>query len=266
MAFTTITTTAGGDTVYSGMVKVQANFVDAQTQLDGKSATSHTHGAGGTVFTLVANDAALGAGATDGEMKVTVDSLDMHFWDAGGAAWYNRRRQTFEMPAAGMVPNATNGPASGTTEKATNDVNFDYLAFDATTSELACFSTVPPEDWDRSTIKAKFYWTSATGSTTGDTVEWGLKAKFARNDDAIDAAWGTGQVISDALTADNGADLQISGATPAITIGGTGAAGCMVDFCVYRNVSGTDDMTEDAWLRSVVIEYSVSGTTSQLAW
>ena len=266
MAFTAINTADGGDTVYEGMVKVQANFTDAQTQLDAKSVSTHTHGAGGVVFTLVANDAALAAGSTDGEMAVTVDSRDMHFWDDSNAAWRTRRRQVVFIPAGSMSPRATNGPAQGSTEKVTNDVNFDYLAFDATTAEYADFPMVFPEDYNGGTVKAKFYWTSATGSSTADTVEWGIRAAFGRNDDAIDQAWGTAVTISDAVTADNGADWQITSATAAVTAAGTHADGCLTMFTVYRNVAGTDDMTEDAWLVGVAIEYYVSGTTSELAW
>jgi predicted porin len=87
-----------------------------------------------------------------------------------------------------------------------------------------------------------------------------LKAGALSDSDAIDAALGTGQVISDALLADDGADLQLSGATPAITVGGTPALGDLIVFEAYRNVSGTDDMTEDAWLFEVVIQYQTSST------
>jgi hypothetical protein len=172
--------------------------------------------------------------------------------------------RTIYIPANAMTPTATNGAAMGTTEYATQDINMDYLAFDTTTEEFAEFQFPMPEDWDRSTIKAKFFWSSATGSTAGDTVEWEILGGALSDSDAIDAALGTAQVISDALLADNGGDMQVSAATPAITVGGTPALGDMVHFKVSRNVGGTDDMVEDAWLFGVWIQYKCTNTCA--AW
>ena len=121
-----------------------------------------------------------------------------------------------------------------------------------------------PEDWDRSTVKVKFNWSSDTGSTSGDTVEWAIKAGALSDNDAIDAALGTPQVISDVLLADNGADLQTTSATPALTVGGTPALGDVIVFEIYRNTDGTDDMAEDAWLMSVTIQYKKTNTIT--AW
>lgn len=259
-----IVITAGGSTVYGAISDFKAVISDLEVDIAGKAATSHTHSASDVIMSIVANDAALGSGSTDGELKVTVDSYDIHVYDSDNATWYDWRTQWMYIPASAMVPRSTNGPSAGSTEKPTNDVNFDYLAFDATTAEYADFSLVFPLNWNRGTIKAQFHWTSATGSTAADTCEWGLKGKFCRDNDAIDATWGTGQTISDALLANNGADHQITSATSAITLGGTGAAGCLVDLSVYRNVSGTDDMTEDAWLRGVTIQYDISGPTESV--
>ena len=73
----------------------------------------------------------------------------------------------------------------------------------------------------------------------------------------IDAALGTAQVVSDAVLAADGGDLQRTAATPSITIGGTPALGKMVHFKVSRNVSGTDDMVEDAWLFGCWIQFGL---------
>jgi len=172
--------------------------------------------------------------------------------------------KTIFIPASAMVSTATNGAAYAENEYATNDINMGYLAFDGAIEEYAEFQFPMPEDWDKGTIKAKFFWSSATGSTTADTVEWELAAGALSNDDAIDAALGTSQVISDALLADNRTDLQVSAATPAVTVGGTPALGDLVHFKVSRNVAGTDDMTEDAWLFGVWIQYLAN--TSVAAW
>lgn len=173
--------------------------------------------------------------------------------------------QTIYVDGGAFTPCTTNGAATGTNEYGTNDIEWDYFAFDGgATEERIQFKLPMPENWDRSTVKVKFYWSSATGSTSGDTVEWGIKAGALSDSDAIDAALGTAQVISDTLLADNGTDLQISGATPALTVGGTPALGDMITWEVYRNTDGTDDMAEDAWLFGVWIQYKITNTVS--AW
>jgi len=121
---------------------------------------------------------------------------------------------------------------------------------------------VIPEEWNLGTVKAKFYWGNAAGASAADTVEWEIAGGALSNDDAIDAALGTSKTISDTVIADG--DLHISSATAAITIGGTPALGDLIHFKVSRNVSGTDDMSEDAWLFGVLIQYSATKAVS--AW
>lgn len=173
--------------------------------------------------------------------------------------------KTIYIPANQMTPLATNGATAGTEEKATNDVNVDYFAFDTTTEELVAFERIFPEEWNLGTIKAKFLWSSATGSTAGDTVEWELQCGAQSDGDAIDTALGTGQVITDTLLANSGADRQTTAATPAVTIGGTPVSGDMIHCKVSRNVDGTDDMAEDGWLMGVFVQYRESGSIMS-AW
>jgi len=172
---------------------------------------------------------------------------------------------TIYVDAGAMTPCTTNGAATGTNEYATNDIEWDYFAFDGgATEERIQFKLALPDGWDLGTIKVKFYWSSATSSTAGDTVEWGIKAGALADSDAIDTALGTPQVISDALLANNGTDLQISPATPALTIAGTPALGELITFEIYRNTDGTDDMTEDAWLLGVSIQYKKLATATAI--
>jgi len=169
--------------------------------------------------------------------------------------------------AGAMVPCTTNGAASGTNEYGTNDIEWDYFAFDGgATEERVQFKIVMPENWDRAddTMKAKFYWSSATSSTANDTVEWGIKAGALANSVAIDTALGTAVTISDTLLANNGADLQISAATAVIVVAQAQALGDMLTFEIYRNTDGTDDMAEDAWLFGCAIQYKKDNTVS--AW
>jgi hypothetical protein len=165
--------------------------------------------------------------------------------------------------AGAMVPCTTNGAAASTEEYGTNDIDLDILAFDTgATEERAQFTLVMPETWDRSTVKVKFFWGNATGASAADTVEWGIKAGALSNDDAIDAALGGAVVITDTVIADG--DLHVTSATPALTVGGTPALGDLIQFEVYRNTDGTDDMAEDAWLIGCWIQFLKTNTVS--AW
>lgn len=184
----------------------------------------------------------------------------------GMSYWYVDPVDTIWVPASSMIPLVTNTASPGTYEYGTNDIDVDYLAFDGgATEENAAFNIVMPDTWNLGTVKVKFFWTSATGSTAGDTVEWAIKAGAYSNNDALDAALGTAVVISDVLLADNGEKLQVSDSTPALTIAGTPAMGDMIHFRVYRNTDGTDDMTEDAWLIGVLIQFT-KGSTAGAAW
>ena len=171
---------------------------------------------------------------------------------------------TIYIPASALTVTTTSGGTPGKKEFTTNDINLQYLAFDGTTEEYAEFQLAMPRNWDRGPVRAKFFWSSATSSSANDTVEWELAIGSLSDSGAIDAALGTGQVISDVLLANNGTDIQITSATPAITVGGSPALGDFVLFKVSRNVGGTDNMTEDAWLFGVWIQYKK--TKSVTAW
>ena len=171
---------------------------------------------------------------------------------------------TFYVPAKEFIPTTTNGAAQGSFEWPNNDIMVYYYAFDDAVLEKVQFAMPMPLDWDRaSKFKAKFCWSSATGSTAGDTVEWGLKIGAKGNNHVLDAALGTEQVISDVLLADDGAKMQVSEATPDITVGGGTVALCEpLFFEGFRNVGGTDDMLEDAWLFGIFIQYLCSNAVA----
>ena len=176
------------------------------------------------------------------------------------------------VPAVQMAAAVTDGATwNAGAEYGTNDVTHSFFAFNAATKQYVMFDHVMAPGWNRGTIKAKFYWTTNTGSSAGHTVEWELTGFALSNHDAIDQAYGTEQVISDAVTADNGQDLHVSDATPAITIGGTPALGDMVQFRVARNVGGTDDCPVAARLFGVLLEITetfpdASGTNAIATW
>jgi hypothetical protein len=75
--------------------------------------------------------------------------------------------------------------------------------------------------------------------------------------DALDAAFGTAQTVTDGVTAAN--DLMISAATSAMTIAGSPAEGDTVVFQVYRDAdNGSDTLAADAKLLSVVLSLTTN--------
>jgi len=170
------------------------------------------------------------------------------------------------VPASAMTALTTNGAEGGSSEYATNDdVLLNYYAFDTTTEEYVGFGIVMPENWDRSTIKAKFYWSPGSSScSAGDTVEWQIQGIALSNDDNIDTTefTDTGEVISDVVLTDKNLEMHVTAATPAITVNGTPALGDFVYFKISRNVGGTDAMAYDAWLFGVAIQYRMTNTVA----
>lgn len=169
--------------------------------------------------------------------------------------------ETIWIPAEAMTPLVSNGAEAGANEYATNDVMMNYLAFDGgATPEWASFSLPMPENWNKLTILAKFYWAPGhSDCSANDTVEWKLGGQAIANDGALDVALAdAGEVITDTVLAGEQGDLHITATTPAITIGGTPGLGKLVHFKLSRNVAGTDDMEEDAWLFGVLIQYKIS--------
>lgn len=159
--------------------------------------------------------------------------------------------RTIVIPAGSISPTTTSGCAAAVTvEAGTNDVDYKVLDFDQTTSENAWFLFSMPGSWDAGTITASFIWTAASGS---GTVTWALKGRAYADDDAIDQAYGTAQSVTDTLIATG--DVHITAETSAITIGGTPAAGQLVQFKVTRDTA--DTLSGDARLVAVRIKYKV---------
>lgn len=163
--------------------------------------------------------------------------------------------------AGAMTPRTTNGAAPATVEMATNDNTFDFLDFDTATEEGACFAISLPQAWNASTVKAKIYWTAASGS---GGVAWGLRATSYADDDALDAAYGTEQVVTDTLITAN--DNHITAATAAITIGNSPSVDDLLLFEITREVAnGSDTLGVDARLIGVKLQYTETSTEPS-AW
>lgn len=155
--------------------------------------------------------------------------------------------QAIWIPAAAFVSRTTNGAATFSTELATNDVMIRGFDFDTTTSEAIQCLIAFPKQWNESTVTFRAYWTAASGS---GGVAFGLRGGARSNDDAMDASWGTGVVVTDTFITAN--DMHLTSVSSAVTIAGTPAEGDLVWLEVYRSVSdGGDTLAVDARLLGI---------------
>jgi hypothetical protein len=161
--------------------------------------------------------------------------------------------QSIPVLAAAMTPSTTNGAASNTTETTTNDVMLPTLDFDSTTQEHAQFLFPMPKSWDEGTLTAQFIWTADSGS--GDCI-WGIQAVAMSEGDALDAAWGTAEEVTDSLT--TAGDQHSSSWTDPITPGGSPVEGDVVAFRVYRKAADGADTLDgvDARLIGIRLNYT----------
>ena len=159
------------------------------------------------------------------------------------------------IPASAWIPKTTAGCGVDSRETATNDQNFDELLFDTGSDEFADALVVMPSNYSNgTTIAARFYWTASSGS---GGVAWAIQGRAFANDDALDTAAGTAQLVTDTLITAN--DMHITAATSAVTIGGTPAANTPIQFTIYRDVSDAgDDLAVDARLLGVEIIYTAA--------
>ena len=156
------------------------------------------------------------------------------------------------IPASAWIPRTTTGCGVDSREQSTNKVNTDELLFDTATEEYAHALVVMPSNYNNSTVTARFYWTAASGS---GGVAWGLRGRAYSDDDALDAAQGTGQVATDTFIAAN--DMHVTSATSAITLAGTPAANRPVQYELYRVVANASDtLAVDARLLGVEIIFN----------
>lgn len=188
----------------------------------------------------------------------------LKIWDDNASEWkYVSQGAKGDPPdgqlvltAAGGWPSTTNGCADPTkVEYGTNDIDLYVADFDPDSDEYMQWTVPMPSDWDGGTVVAAFYWIANSASTNG--VVWGLQGRSLADNEAVDAAWGTGQTVTDANNAQN--YMNISSATAAITLGGTPAASELVQFRGYRAGSsggGSDNLAVDARLVAVRVTFT----------
>jgi hypothetical protein len=154
--------------------------------------------------------------------------------------------------AAAMQPSVSGGCAAlAGIASAANQPDIVTLDFDQTTQEFAQFGIAMPKSWNEGTITAAFVWSHASGGSAFGIV-WGLQAVGVSDGDSIATAFGTGQQVAD--TGGTANIVYRTGATPAITVGGTPQAEDMVFFRAFRvPADASDTLDRDARLHGVVL-------------
>lgn len=177
---------------------------------------------------------------------------------SGGSVSPSVGKQTIWIPASAMLAATTSGPASAQTESSTNKVNLLVLDFDKDADEYAHFNIAMPKSWNLGTLTFQFFW--RTGFNTGG-VAMALQAVAISDDDPTDSAYGTAIVVTDSASATAG-DMLVSAESAAITVAGTPAAGDLVCFRLFRDVSdAADDMAVDLRLVGIKLHYTTNAAT-----
>ena len=159
--------------------------------------------------------------------------------------------QTIPVLAAAMIPNTTNGPAPGLSESGTNKVMLATLDFDLAIAEAAQIAIPMPRSWNEGPVRVQFVWTAGTGGS----VVWGCQALALSDDDVLDSAFGTAQLVTDAVT--QVGDVMESAFTAPLTIAGSPAPEDLVVFRLYRDAAqAADTLPADARLIAVRIRYT----------
>lgn len=163
------------------------------------------------------------------------------------------------IPATAMVPATTSGPAVAQLEASTNKENYKVLDFDASSDEYAHFQIAFPSSWDEGTVTFRAWW--STTATDTDGIALALQAVAFANGDAIDTAFGTAVVVTDNAESTAGETYRTS-ESAAITVAGTPAAGEIVFFRLFRDVSDSNDtMAEDLRLIGIELYYTINDST-----
>lgn len=154
---------------------------------------------------------------------------------------------------AGVFKPTTTSPCadSAKVEAGTNDIDYDVLAFDASSDENAYCNFQMPESYDGGVIQFRYVWTNAGGGSA-ETVVFELSGRAYADSDAIDQAVGTPIEVSDTWLAQN--DIHISAWSGDVTLAGSPAGSQWVHLEVMRDVS-EDNLTGDARLIAVQIRF-----------
>lgn len=207
---------------------------------------------GGNTNVTVTNDASAA-------IPTSLTSVDVAVTDSNSspAASLSALRTVY-VPASAMTPGVTSGCAAlAQTQTTVGRPEILSLDFDGTTDEFAFFDFAFPKSWDEGTITARFsYFVNNSVSTT---VKWDLQAVSIADGSTLQAVFGTLQSVTDTYhgTANY---LAVTASTPAITVGGSPAAGAHVFFRVGRDPDN-DTTSADAKLIGIEIFYTIDTNT-----
>jgi len=159
------------------------------------------------------------------------------------------------LSAAGMWSSTTSGAVGPNKYEATTNHQNQYVLEFADGLILYAEALIAmPDDWDAGTLTAKFYWRCPTADT--NPVVWGFQGRSYGDSETIDQAWGTAQTVADSGSG-TASQVLISATTAAITLGGTPAAGELVQFRAYRDPTDAGDTsTATARLIGVMVTYT----------
>ena len=163
---------------------------------------------------------------------------------------------TIILPILGAIPDPTLPPelkfAAGT--------NRPYWAFDGTASiEKMVWTFRMPVNY-ASGLVAKIQWSGSASTTTSNTVQWSVfvHALTADVDGAADSdSYDSENVVSDDILGTTAKRIQECSLT--LTNADSVAAGDYVAIRLVRDYSDAeDDLTEDAWLWAISLEYTTT--------
>ena len=164
-------------------------------------------------------------------------------------------------PAGMAIPATTSGAAVGTVEVSTSGVVYDCYDFDSISSKSVQYIGYLPK-WDAGPIKAKVSWTY-TGTPVGTNVGWNIQGGIYASGDSLNRNFGTAQTTSQAKISGN--YMHITTGTSYITLSGTPTGGLPVILKVTRNTSTPTNLSGDAKLLGILLEWSGSQTV-ETAW
>ena len=170
------------------------------------------------------------------------------------------------IPAGAMTPSASSPAAAATNAwaTATDGQTLDAWDFDSDADESVQWTLVLPDAWNASTVKAKVHWKPV--NATSGTVDWNIAGGSVNDGEEGGDTLGTVVQWTDTATTSTNT-WHISGASGAITVGGTPSAGHAVWFKLSRDANDVtnDTMANDARLLGVQIQYTET-TTEPSAW
>lgn len=177
------------------------------------------------------------------------------------------RYETLFVPAGAMTPSESDGASVVEIYVSGNQTTHDAMRFpyQSGVATGVDFNIALPDDWDRGTIKAKLVWrlSAMNSASPGQNVKFALAAAAYGDTEDYSSVLGTPVVVTDSVHGTS--EMHITPATPALTVGGTPAAGKMIHFKVTRTFESIgDSCAADVNLLGILFQFRRSGTS--VAW